>query len=178
MILTLEQIDNDIISPAMGYLPLNWDNARARVMLVAIGLQESGFKHRYQVIDANDPSRKGPARGFWQFERTGGVRGLMRSQRTSGLIYRLLEDRKVPWDETLVWEALEFDDILAAAFARMLLWSDPSTLPLTTATNEAWDIYINAWRPGKPHKDKWAANHKQARKFYNLQNPSRVVKLK
>lgn len=177
MLFTLDQIDSEIISPAMGYLPISWDTPKARVMMMAIGLQESGFEHRFQVLDPDDLSRKGPARGFWQFERTGGVRGLMRHIRTSGLVYRLLEDRQLIWDETVVWAALEHDDILAAAFARMLLWTDPSPMPPTTARNEAWDIYINAWQPGKPHKEHWHANHTAARRYYNLKNPSRVVNL-
>ena len=49
----------DILDPAAKLLP-GMDSAKARVMLLAIGLQESRFEHRRQI--------GGPARGFWQFE--------------------------------------------------------------------------------------------------------------
>ena len=39
-------------------------------MLLAIGLQESRLTHRRQI--------GGPARGLWQFERGGGVAGVLR----------------------------------------------------------------------------------------------------
>lgn len=58
----------DILDPALKLLP-SMDSVRARMMLLAIGLQESRFEHRRQLGN-------GPARGFWQFESGGGVRVL------------------------------------------------------------------------------------------------------
>ena len=39
----------------------------ARVLLLAIALQESGLEHRRQINDAGQPMDQ-YARGFWQFE--------------------------------------------------------------------------------------------------------------
>ena len=142
--------------------------------MLAIGLQESRFTYPFQVLDPNDLTRKGPARGYWQFERTGGVRALMRHPRTTGLVYRLLEDRQIIWDETVVWKTLETDHVLAAAFARMLLWADPHALPAATDVKAAWAMYLTAWGPGKPHEKTWAENHRRAKQYYTLQNPSRA----
>jgi hypothetical protein len=59
---------------------------------------------------------------------------------------------------------LEFDDVLAAAFARLLLWADAKALPgLDASHDETWDCYIRSWRPGKPHRDTWDEFHTQAR---------------
>lgn len=45
------------------------DSAAARCQMLAIGLQESRLQHRRQ--------NGGPARGFWQFEKGGGVKGIL-----------------------------------------------------------------------------------------------------
>jgi hypothetical protein len=52
-----------------------------------------------------------------------------------------------------VWESLEHDDVLAAAFARLLLWTDRAPMPTTDP--EGWAAYIRTWRPGKPHPAMW-----------------------
>ncbi len=71
--MTLDQITDHALRPAMALLPARMDTSEARCMLLAIGLQESRFVHRRQI--------GGPARGFWQFERgtpasRGGVWGV------------------------------------------------------------------------------------------------------
>ena len=58
------------------------------------------------------------------------------------------------WDERELYEALEFNDALAGVFARLNLWWLPQPLPSDEDT--AWDQYIDAWRPGKPHRGTWA----------------------
>ena len=60
------------VLPGMALLPDRMDTPEARVMMLAIGLQESRFVHRRQI--------KGPARGFWQFEQGGGVIGVVSRQ--------------------------------------------------------------------------------------------------
>ena len=47
-----------------------------------------------------------------------------------------------------VYAAIEFDDVLAAALARLLLWSDPGKLPGKGDTEAAWQLYLRTWRPG------------------------------
>src|SRR5262252_4132229 len=53
-----------VVTPTMLYLGEPYDSSDARLLLVAIGCQESAFKTRRQL--------HGPARGFWQFEKRGG----------------------------------------------------------------------------------------------------------
>ena len=61
-----------------------------------------------------------------------------------------------------VYSRLELDDVLAAAFARLLLWTDPARLPRTGDADAAWALYLRTWRPGKPHRQTWDALHAQA----------------
>lgn len=160
--IVLDAILHSAINPALGMLPAKMDTDKARVMLLAAGLQESRLKYRYQKT--NDPYQKGPARGLWQFERAGGVRGVMNHMQTRDYAKAVCEARKVPFDDVLVWTRLEFDDVLAAAFARLLMWADPKPLPdLDASHEEAWLCYLRCWRPGKPHRDTWNAFHEQAR---------------
>ena len=69
------------IYPAFEILPLRMDSTEAAVMMLAIGLQESRFEHRVQLIGRSRhwwQSLNGPARGWWQFEKAGGVVGVLR----------------------------------------------------------------------------------------------------
>ena len=54
----------EVINPALDKLaPFNIrPSNEARVMLCAIGLQESLLKHRFQVVNGGG---RGPARGLW-----------------------------------------------------------------------------------------------------------------
>ena len=68
------------VEPAMALLPPHMASDKVRVMMLAIGLQESRLTHRAQIVftdakvnGADGRTRrekiKGPARGLWQFER-------------------------------------------------------------------------------------------------------------
>ena len=59
----LQKINDEVLTPALRLLPASWDSKEARVMLLAIGLQESRFTHRFQVVQGK-PGAKGPARGL------------------------------------------------------------------------------------------------------------------
>lgn len=145
------------IDGALDLLPRRMGTQRARVMLVAIGLQESNFAHRVQVLDGGG---RGPARGFWQFEKAGGVRGVLEHAASAHWARAVCVERKVMTDRHSVWEQLEHDDVLAAAFARLLLWTDPDALP--EDERGGWHYYLRNWRPGKPHADRWPACWSQA----------------
>ena len=121
-------------------------------MMTAISGQEAAFKHRRQI--------NGPARGLWQFERGGGVRGVLRHPSTARYAKASCEVRLIEPKEWDVWEALAEHDDLAAIFARLLLWSDPKKLP--TTQDDAWECYLRNWRPGKPHPDRWPKNWSEA----------------
>lgn len=152
--MTLSEIIKTGIDPALALLPAKMDTPAARVMLLAIGLQESRFQHRRQI--------GGPARGFWQFEKGGGVRGVLLHASTREQAQSVCKARGVPATADAVYEALDKDDVLAAAFARLLLWSDPQALPTVGATDAAWALYLRTWRPGRPHPQTWPDLYRQA----------------
>ncbi|MFY3402250.1 hypothetical protein ACOTJC_28770 [Achromobacter xylosoxidans] len=142
------------MGPAFALLPAKMDTKEARCMMLAIGLQESRFQHRQQI--------GGPARGFWQFEKGGGVKGVIMHDTTRGLAQAVCKARGVPATTDAVYAALDQDDVLAAAFARLLLWTDPKPLPALGETDQAWDLYARTWRPGKPHRQTWNALYNRA----------------
>ena len=149
------------VNEALRLLPPAMDSKEARVMVYATGLQESRFTHRAQVIDGGG---KGPARGYWQFERGGGVRGVLRHPASKFWMHSVCNARNVPAQETSVWLAMETDDVLAAAAARLLLFTDPSKLPAIGEQSEALRYYLRNWRPGKPHPRTWPECYETALK--------------
>lgn len=158
----LDTIARTAIDPALALFPPHMDTPEARVMLLAIGLQESRFMFRFQKI-AGRPYEKGPARGYWQFERGGGVHGVMSHAATQDQAERICIERAVPFDSVLIHARLETDDVLAAAFARLLLWADRLPLPALDCLHEdAWLCYVRNWRPGKPNRASWDEFHAKA----------------
>ena len=134
------------------------ESNEARVFLLAVTLQESGpdLAARYQ----NSPSSSvGPARGWWQFEQGGGVRGVM-NHATSKKVARDLADACfVQWNEAAVWRAIEGHDVLAVGFARSLLWTDPFNIPISQVP--AWQkcgrgIGRRQWRPSATTPWRWS----------------------
>lgn len=156
--MTLDDVTRSAIDPALRLLPAQMDSAQARVALLAFGLQESGFKFRFQKV-AGRPYVKGPAMGFWQMERGGGVLGVLTHKATAQFAKELCFASTVQADSTAVWAAIENDDVLAAGFARLLLWSDPLRLPAVGDERACWDLYLRTWRPGKPRPDDWPGNY-------------------
>ena len=144
------------ITPALQLLPGAMDSPEARVMLLAIGLQESRLTARRQLV-GNPPRPTGPATGLWQFEQGGGVRGVLQHQASRYWMHRVCHERGVSPVAPIVWRVLQHDDILAAAAARLLLFTDPRRLPALGDEAAAWQCYIRTWRPGKPHRKTWAA---------------------
>jgi hypothetical protein len=128
-------------------------------MLLAIALQESDLDSR----DQDDPAhRVGPARGLWQFEQGGGVRGVLSHRVTAAMARRICASRACPPTERSIFLALGNDDLLACGFARLLLWADPSPLPALGDRRAAWGYYERNWRPGKPHPDLWSEKYDRA----------------
>lgn len=140
-----------VIREALEMLGDKYTGLQAEIMLLAIGYQESSFLYRKQI--------KGPARGFWQFE-IAGIAGVMSHPATRKQAERIAQKRKVNFKALAIHTALEHDDILAACYARLLLYTDPRPLPYTE--DDAWDYYIRNWRPGKPHKHRWPKSWKFA----------------
>lgn len=142
------------VQDAFSLLPKKMDTPAARVILAAIGYQES---------DAYATRRQyggGPAAGYWQFEK-GGIRGVMLHAASVRLAIEVCEARGVEFNSQVIWLALQVDDVLAAAFARLLMWTDSQPLPVLGDVEGAWKLYAErCWRPGKPHKDKWPTSYR------------------
>lgn len=157
------------IDEAFLFLPPKMDTLSARIQLYATGFQESKFEHRWQVIDLKQPERKGPARGFWQFERGGGCRGVVEHRASADLMRGLCERRGVAFNAAAIWNAIEHDDVLAAGAARLLYFTDPAKLPPPADEEGAWALYLRTWRPGAAQRQydelraKWSSNHAAAR---------------
>lgn len=151
------------INNALGMLPMKMDTLSARVQVYAIGYQESDFEVRRQ-------RGNGPASSFWQFERGGGIVGVMTHRSSAGFARDVCMSRDVPFDSKAIWTAMLKDDVLGAAFARLLLWTDPRPLPavpdrITPTDAEAslsWQYYERNWRPGRPRPEHWAENYAKA----------------
>jgi hypothetical protein len=157
--MTIEPKILDAIDAGLALLPRAMSSAPARIMMYAVGLQESRFVHRRQVV-GNPPRPTGPAKGFWQFERLGGCKGVVNHPASRYWMHSVCKARGVAFTATALWYAIETDDVLAAAAARLLLFTDPRPLPTDAAGG--WNLYIRTWRPGKPHRATWDALHQQA----------------
>lgn len=144
----------DVIDAAAHLLPLRLDTPEARVMQLAISGQEAAWKYRRQI--------GGPAKGLWQFEKGGGVKGVLMHPSTDDMAVAVCRLRNVAPSTDEVYPALDKDDLLACAFARLLLYSDPKPLPKIGDADAAWNYYLRNWRPGKPHPDAWCNNYSMA----------------
>lgn len=156
-------IQQFVLPAAESLLPETPKSGGVTALLLAIGWQESAFEHRRQV--------RGPARGFWQFERLG-VQGVMQHRRTQRLSASVLNKLHYPSDPSLiltvdgqidaVHTALEHNDVLAACFARLLLFTSLVPLPADTQGETAWQLYRDLWRPGKPRRETWDTHYRDA----------------
>jgi len=135
-------------------LPGKFDSTAATVLLLAIGLQESRFEHRQQI--------GGPARSYWQGERRGGMTAVLNPPATSRYARAACLIRGVLPTADAVYAAFLDDDLLGCAMARLLLYSDPRSLPAVGDVAGAWAYYLSVWRPGKPHPRTWAGLYAQA----------------
>lgn len=156
---------NEAITAAFNLLPVKMAGKEARLMLLAIQLQEDPELLRVQ-------KGCGAARGIFQFEKGGGCKGVLNHPATKREAERVCELRQVIPTPADVWPNLESDDVLAAVFARLLLWTDPAKLPAIGEVRHAFDLYIRTWRPGawsrgtEPKKmalyTKWQLNYAKA----------------
>jgi hypothetical protein len=147
----VQRINAEVLSPALAILGPRFDSLEARVLLLTIGLQESRLTAHDQVDAGN---MIGPALGLWQFERNG-VAGVLFNMATHPHAVALCEARGVAPTTRQVWLHLATDDVLAAGFARLLLYANPHPLPGLGRGAEAWNYYRDSWRPGKPIRRTW-----------------------
>lgn len=159
----VEHLIRFILPAAFDVLPPVMASTAAEAMLIAIALQESKCEERHQ-------GGKGPARGFWQFETTG-IAAVQKHRATAvctrGVLAALCYPPKLPAPEIRL--IIEHNDVLACAFARLLLWTLPHPLPPTRDDGEhGWAQYIDGWRPGKPRPKDWPANYARAWKAVDV----------
>ena len=174
MLSPVTQVMREAIAPALVMLPSRMASPEARVLMLAICGQEADFHHRWQVVDRARPHVMGPARGLWHFERGGGVRGVLTHASSRTHAEDLCRLRGVPATLDGVYNALHADDVLAAGFARLLLWTDAAPLPAVGDVETAWKLYLRTWRPGawangnaaqrEGLRRKWAGYYNDARK--------------
>lgn len=143
----------EAIDPALALLPAAMSSLEAKVMLLAIMLQESGLRARQQ--------EGGPAKGIAQCERP--IMQLLLDNRASEVPVRnLCSARAVaPTASDMYW-AVGTDDVFAAGIARLILWCDLEPLPALGDQDGAWACYLRVWGPGKPRPADWPANYRAA----------------
>lgn len=151
-------INDVVITNAFKLLPVKMRGDDARLMLLAIGQQESGYETRMQ--------KNGPAIGFWQFERAG-VYGLIKHSAVSDVLADLCLFYCVPMNSHEIHDSLR-NDMFAAMISRLLLYTLPRALPRIGDIDEAWEQYIEAWRPGKPSRERWDESYPMAMRTMNL----------
>lgn len=159
----IEHINRFVFPAAFSLLPPRMNSFEARTMMLAIGVQESDFRHRSQL--------NGPARGWWQFEPIGFL-GVLEHHASKAYAYASLRSLGYPvgevngripaWAGSMVYTAIEHNDTLATIFARLLLWQHPDPLP--TGQQEAYDYYLQMWRPGRPRPERWARSWAEAKR--------------
>lgn len=151
--MTPERLLETAIKPALvelSALGVKHPQSTSRFLL-AIALQESGLRHRRQVVGKEEA---GPASSFWQAEVMGGVKGVLTHPVTEVRMTKLCDAFNVKAEPWALWEAIRYNDILAAALARLLILTLPHAMPETA--EDGWKQYLEAWRPGKPHPETWA----------------------
>lgn len=140
-----------IVDPTLRWLPsigvVASTGNEARLMLLAIAGQESGWTYRAQI--------GGPARGLWQFEG-GSMSGTAEVLRVAPQdVKRVCDALYFSCDRPAIYAALAKSDTLACAMARLLLRSDPAPLPELGDEESAWQCYVGNWHPGAPRRDAW-----------------------
>ena len=137
------------VEAAFDLLPAKLNSRERRILVAASGYQETSYLTRFQY-------NNGPARSYWQFEngRLAAINGVLNHKATKAMARSVCEARGVEPERMAVWKAMETDDVLGAAFAAMLIYTDPFAMP--TTKQAAWTMYADRlWRPGKPHPEKW-----------------------
>lgn len=166
--MTPETFYSRIVEPTLQYMAGSPSIAipvtdSARVLVMAIAGQESRWKERRQI--------GGPAHSYWQFERGGGVAGLFGHPATKLKLGTVCAALDIEYDPDVVYEAMIWNDTLACAMARLLLYSDPAPLPAYWDKIAGWQYYERNWRPGAPHPETWSALFEQSLKAIGRSNP-------
>ena len=144
------------IAQGLALLPPKMDSLAARVTLRAINLQETPRRLEQQV--------GGPARGDYQFESGGGVKGVMTHPSVKDLASKACAARGVAFNRDSVYHAIGTDRILAAALARLLLWTEDrkSTRLNSSHLGISYAVFClrsEERRVGKECRSRWSPYH-------------------
>ena len=154
------------IAAGLALLPSKMASLGAAVLLYATSRQENPQRLPQQV--------GGPAVGDYQFEKGGGVKGVITHASVAHHTQNVCAARKVAFDAGSIYQALKTDAILAAALARLLYYTDPKSMPYAGDELAAWQLYLRTWRPGayarQPEelRAKWKKSYADAMKAYGL----------
>jgi hypothetical protein len=131
----------------------------SHVLIHAICGQESNWTERLQKPVPY-------AHGFAQFERMGGVKGVLQHPATKAIAKRLCDNYNIPATPTGVWVTIGLPegDNLAIAFARLLLFTDPRPLPAVGDVEASREYYERNWQPGKKDAERWRRVYPQSLK--------------
>lgn len=146
----------NIIDDAVDDLGLK-ENKYCTFLMLLIAKCESDWTWTAQRLSNG---KKGAARGIWQFEKIG-IKGVLTHAKTKPIAKKLVSDLRkyrgllpnapsLQDNVNLIWAEIEYDDVLAAQFARLLLLTDPSPIPAYAYATKLYNYYIANWRPGKP----------------------------
>lgn len=158
----------EAVDEAMLLLPAKWDSLDSRILHAAIGYQESKYLHRRQVIKVGGVLKEaGAAASYWQMEngRLAGINGVLTHKASTKHAQHVCDALAVKPERMAVWERMATDDVLGAAFARLLMYTDPHRLP--GSTQEGWELYQRVWRPGRPHPETWGKSYAFALEQYS-----------
>ena len=101
------------------------------------------------------------ARSFFMFEH-GGVSGVLEHPASGPTLKAFCISLEIPPLLDTIYEAIAYNDALAYACARLLLWTDPHPLPEIGDTASSMAMYVNLWRPGKFSAERWTARFAEA----------------
>lgn len=169
--MTLREIRNGPLAEALLLLPAKMSQPAAELQLLVTHLQEAPNGEQCQLPVR--PGKCGPARGIFQFERAGGVAGVLRHPQSRPHVLEVCRALGVAPTEQGIFDALPSAvDVLDCALARLLYWTDPSPLPALGDEEGAWQLYLRTWRPGAYARGnaeqraalrrKWSVNYAQA----------------
>ena len=174
---TTEQLVKETFIGGLKLLPpkMSENLSAVLVLLTATHLQEAPNQEQCQITNSKTPGHCGPARGIFQFERGGGVRGVFTHSSSKSHLIAALSALGIPATVDAVFDELRKDgdhDKLDVILARLLYWTDSRPLPKMGDVFGAFDYYLRNWRPGAytngseetraALRRKWSVNYARA----------------
>lgn len=157
------------VEPALNLLPVSARTVEAKAFLIAIALQETQLVKRRQMGG-------GPAHSFLQFE-LGTVELLWNHEDTKKAARAICATLSIQESPLGVFVAMEFHDILACYFGRLLLLTVRRPLPSRGDVEEGWSQYVGTWRPGAVAKSQESAARQRFRWSGNFLDAWSAVQL-